>query len=73
MRSFFSERNLARYKKLASGTLTVAERKVVFDGLAQERADFRNHWNARIEGAHVAAEKGHLILFALAVPGDVSV
>jgi hypothetical protein len=35
-----------------------AERKVMVDGLAQERAGLRNHWNARIAGAPVAAEKG---------------
>ena len=44
MQGVFSELNLNRYRKLASGTLTVAERKIIFDCLAQERADFRDNW-----------------------------
>lgn len=57
MHGVFSDQNLDRYKKLASGMLTVAERKIIFDCLAQERADFRNHWSARFEGAHVPVGK----------------
>lgn len=57
MQSFFSEMNLARYKRLASSTITTLERKAIFDLLAKEQADSRNYWNARFEGAHVAAEK----------------
>ncbi len=57
MQRVFNDQNLDRYKKLASGTLTIAERKIIFDCLAQERADFRNHAHARSEGAHVPAEK----------------
>jgi hypothetical protein len=64
MQRVFSDQNIARYKKLASGTLTVAERKIIFDCLAQERADFRNYWNARLEGVHVPAEDGHLVRLA---------
>ena len=65
MQSSFSEQSIARYKQLASGTLSIAERKAIFDLLAQERADFRNYWNARFEGAHVPAEKGHLVQLPL--------
>jgi hypothetical protein len=65
MQSFFSEQNLARYKKLASGAVTALERKAIFEFLAKERADLRDHWNARFEGAHVAAERGHLIRLGL--------
>ncbi len=65
MQGVFSEQNVARYRKLASGTLTIAERKIIFDHLAQERADFRKYWNARCEGVHVPAEKGHLVQLAL--------
>ena len=65
MQGVFSELNLDRYKRLASGTLTIAERKIIFDCLAQERADFRNYWNVRCEGVHVPARKGHLVQLAL--------
>jgi hypothetical protein len=68
MQSFFSDQNVARYKKLASGTLTALERKVIFELLEKERANFRNHWNARFEGMHVAAEKGCLVQLALKLP-----
>jgi len=68
MQRVFSERNLARYKKLASGTLTALERKLMFELLAKERADLRDHWNARFEGLHVAPDKGCLIQFALKQP-----
>ncbi len=68
MQGVFSSQNLDRYKKLASGTLTIAERKIIFDCLAQERADFRNHWNARFEGAHVPAEKGYLVQLRCSPP-----
>jgi hypothetical protein len=44
MQAVFSELNLDRYRKLASGTLTVAERKIIFDCLAQEGADFSDNW-----------------------------
>ena len=65
MQGVFSDKNLDRYKKLASGTLTIAERKLIFECLAQERADIRNHWNARFEGAHVPAEQGDLVQLAV--------
>ena len=68
MQTFFSEQNIARYKKLASGTLTAFERKLIFELLARERADFRDHWNARFEGMHVAADKGCLAQLALKRP-----
>jgi hypothetical protein len=68
VQSYFSEQNITRYKKLASGTLTAVERKVIFDFLAKEGADFRDHWNARFEGAHIAAEKGQLVQLALKLP-----
>ena len=41
MKSAFSDQNLARYKKLASGTLTADERKLILDGLAAELAQQR--------------------------------
>jgi hypothetical protein len=44
MQGFFSDQNLDRYRKLASGVLTVEERRIIFCCLAQERADFRNNW-----------------------------
>jgi len=68
MQRFFSDQNIARYKKLASGTLTARERRMIFELLAKERADFRDYWNARFEGVHVAAEKGRLVQFALKLP-----
>jgi hypothetical protein len=68
MQSFFNDQNIARYKKLASGTLTARERRKILELLAKERADFREHWNARFEGAHVAADKGRLVQFALKLP-----
>jgi hypothetical protein len=68
MQSFFNDRNIARYKRLASGTLTARERKKIFELLAKDRADFRDHWNARFEGVHVAIEKGRLVQFALKLP-----
>jgi hypothetical protein len=68
MQDFFNDRNIARYKKLASGTLTALERRSMFELLAKERANLRDHWNARFEGVHVAAEKGCLVQFALKLP-----
>jgi len=65
MQGVFSDKNLDRYKKLASGTLTIAERKLIFECLAQERADIRNHWNARFEGAQAPAEQGDLVRLAV--------
>ena len=38
MRTAFSEANLARYKKLASGSLTAVERRAILDLLADELA-----------------------------------
>jgi hypothetical protein len=68
MQTFFSDQNIARYQKLASGTLTALERKVIFEHLAKERANFHDHWNARFEGMHVAADKGRLVQLALNLP-----
>jgi hypothetical protein len=37
MQGVFSDENVARYRKLASGTLTATERKTVIDALARDR------------------------------------
>ena len=41
MNGFFTEPNLTRYKRLASGSLTVLERKVILDFLVAELAQQR--------------------------------
>jgi hypothetical protein len=41
MHRAFSDQNLDRYRRLASGMLTVSERKVILDYLARDCADFR--------------------------------
>lgn len=41
MHTSFSEANVARYKKLASGLLTAGERKAILDVLANELAKQR--------------------------------
>lgn len=46
MQCVFSDQNLNRYRQLASGTLTVEQRKIIFDCLAKQSADFRAHWSA---------------------------
>jgi len=48
---YFSARNLAQYNKLASGTLSAVERKVIFDGLAKQQAAIRDRCNSGFEGA----------------------
>ena len=48
MERIFSAQNLDRYRRLASGTLTIAERKIIFDCLAQERVDFRTYCTSRL-------------------------
>jgi hypothetical protein len=42
MQRFFDEQNIKRYRQLASGALTAAERKILFTALSEEAASFRN-------------------------------
>ena len=51
MQRYFSARNLAQYNKLASGTLSAVERKVIFDGLVKQQAAIRDRCNSGFEDA----------------------
>ena len=42
MDRFFSEQSLKRYRQLANGTLTAAERKTVFTLLSDNEATYRD-------------------------------
>jgi hypothetical protein len=42
MQRFFDEQNIKRYRQLASGALTAAERQALFTALSEEATSFRN-------------------------------
>ena len=48
MDRFVTEQNIARYRELASGTLSESERRTLLQLLAEEEAKCRDVWKAGI-------------------------